>query len=353
MKSIPWRWLLPSVQLALALACHILDTHVYRTGVYRDRVVNNTVYFAQHSPAWLVRLSNGMNFPALVLAYPLRNEVNPIYERNSVYTLIWISPHYVGFFVSIFLLWYWIGRSLENRQTAHRRWPRNARLAALAGGIAFCVLTATYANQMIATEFTPERQIGVFGIAWASVLLTCFLWQIMREFGGGAPRQRLFVVAIIVSITACAWLGGPWGTMQALGEYLRPDSVRMLPLNGQCTTSKTVPANLAQTVEAQGRPHHLSPQEFMVCHSMFRIPQGDPRFTAVLGGSNLEKWLPVTPGDRLYQFRRHFALVVADDGGEVIVEAAFIQSRWEYLLCNWNKTRSSWSWPYEGLQEAN
>jgi hypothetical protein len=103
MKQITWKWLLPIGLLILALVCHFYDTHEYRAGVYRDHAVNNLYYYGQHYPALVQRLSRGINFPALVLDYRLKDELEALYERNSDYTLISITPRDVGFFVAIVL----------------------------------------------------------------------------------------------------------------------------------------------------------------------------------------------------------------------------------------------------------
>jgi hypothetical protein len=182
-----WKWLLPIVQLVLALTCHFYDPYVYRVRARRDRAVNNTEYLFQHSPAWAERISQGINFPALVLAYPFRNESNAVYERNSVYTLIWISPGDIAFFVGILLFWYWLGLTLDERSGPSPKtiWPSRPRMAGLVGGIAFGILTGVYAGQKIGGGLHPERQIGAFGIVWALALTAYFTWRFIRALSAG------------------------------------------------------------------------------------------------------------------------------------------------------------------------
>jgi len=184
MKRVHWKWLLPLVQLTLALACHVYEPHEYRALAYRDRAVNNPEYTFQHSPALSGRISRGINFPALVLGYPLRNQDDAIYQHNSEYTLIWIAPKDLGFFGGILLFWYWVGRKLEEHlgRSSGRIWPRKARVAEAVGGVVFGLLTAAYAGQMIAEKWLPARQIGLYGVAWASALLIYFIWRFTREF---------------------------------------------------------------------------------------------------------------------------------------------------------------------------
>jgi hypothetical protein len=89
MKRMKWKWILPIVQFVLALACDLYEPHEYRLGLSGGGSIE---YVFQHSPASVGRISRAINFPALVLDYPLRNKDNPLYRHNSDYTLIWIAP---------------------------------------------------------------------------------------------------------------------------------------------------------------------------------------------------------------------------------------------------------------------
>ena len=122
-------------------------------------------------------------------------------------------------------------------------------------------------------------------------------------------------------------------------------------LPGQCVANETPPENLMRIVESQAALYRLSIQKVVVCRTMLRVPPNDPRFGGVLlGRENLRRWLALRPNGCIYQFRRHFAAVVADETGTVVVEAALIQSRWDYLRENWDKMCGSWFWPYEGVE---
>jgi len=99
MKRTTWKWLLPAVLLSFALACHVYDPHEYRMELYRHPGAGTLEYFSQHSPALAGRISQGVNFPALVLDYPFRNDYDPlIYSRNTEYTYFAIYPKDIGFF---------------------------------------------------------------------------------------------------------------------------------------------------------------------------------------------------------------------------------------------------------------
>ena len=353
MKPMRWKWALPLVLLAFAFVCHIYEPHEYRVGLYRDRAFNNPSYYGQRHPAWVGRISKGINFPALVLAYPLRNEENAIFERNSSYTLIWISPSDIGFFVGVVLFWCWVGARLDRSkaQTRETSLPHVLRIGLLACGLVFGLFTAAFANQMLDTQFLPERQVGVFGVAWSCALVAYFGLSLGREFGARLTKTTAAVVAVVVAILGLVWIGGPWGATQALGECLRPTAARVITLPAQCTENEKPPDELIQAVQSQAALQRLELQKVLVCRSNLNLPQGDPRFVAVvIGRSNLTHWLPLQPAGHTFQFRRHFIAVTADERGNLIVEVALVQSRWDYLRQNWNKIRAAWFWPYEGTK---
>lgn len=185
MPWLKWKAVLPIALLTLALACHVYDPHEYRIGAYKDRAVNNLEYFGQHSPALVGRLSRGINFPALVLDYPFRNAYNPvIYEWNSDFTFISIKPGDVGFFAGIVFFWYLVGRKLDDGQElSHgKAWPRQLRITGLACGVVFGMLTGAYADQMIKSQWLPQRYVGTFGVVWALALIAYFSWRLVAEF---------------------------------------------------------------------------------------------------------------------------------------------------------------------------
>ena len=103
MKGARWKYILPSVMFALALACHIYDPREYRLTALRDGATSNLYYFGQHSPAWSGRISKGVNFPALVLAYPFRSATQLVYVHGDLdRILIMISPADLSLFVASF-----------------------------------------------------------------------------------------------------------------------------------------------------------------------------------------------------------------------------------------------------------
>src|SRR5208283_2657697 len=231
MKRFAWKWFLPIAQLILALACHVYDVHEYRVWARRDRAVNNLRYYSQHSPALAGRISRGVNFPALVLDYPLREDYSPVlYGYNGGFTHVAICPRDVGFFLGIVFFWCWVGWTLDGRRrpSPAPKGRRRASLAGIACGVAFGVLTAAYADQMIASDSLPQRQIGAFGMAWACALVAYFAWCLALQFttAGRAARWPLAGVAAMAML-ALLWIGGPLGATQSLGEFLRPTTTSM------------------------------------------------------------------------------------------------------------------------------
>jgi len=187
MKRVHSKWLLPLVQLVLAFVCHIYGPHQYRVRAQQDRAVNNMEYLFQHSPALVERISQGINFPSLVLRYPLRNEDNAVYQHNSEYTLIWIAPKDLGFFVGIVLFWSCIGMALDGCLWRGASGIRTGkfRIAGLSCGLMFGVLNGAYAVHLITSRRLPERQVGAFGIVWFVGLVTYFGWRLARDSNAG------------------------------------------------------------------------------------------------------------------------------------------------------------------------
>jgi hypothetical protein len=184
MDSGRWRWLLPLGQLVVAVACHVYEPHQHRETAQRDRAVNNIEYSFQHSPAPVGVISRGINFPALVLAYPWRSDGDALYSWNSDFTLIWIGTNDVAFFLGITVFWYWFARELNRSETRNPtpKRSRYARLAGLACGTIVGVLAGVYSTNLIGSPWRPERQIGGFGMAWTPVLIIYFTRRLAREF---------------------------------------------------------------------------------------------------------------------------------------------------------------------------
>jgi hypothetical protein len=181
MNSLKYALLLPFFQLTVAVTCHIYDAHVYRAGVLRDRAVDNMIYMDQHIPAWPGRVKQGVNFPAVVLAWPVDGGV-PFYDHNSDFTLVVVDRKDLAFFAGVVLLWGWIGRQIDERRSRipKKPWPRKIGIAGTLCGLAFGALNAVYAVHLLRSQWRPERDIGVFGVFWSIALLAYFSWKLAR-----------------------------------------------------------------------------------------------------------------------------------------------------------------------------
>ena len=182
-----WKYFLPVAQLLLALFGSVYGPRQYKAELVANRVSgdNNVLeYFFQHYPATVERISSGINFPAMVLAFPFRDSHSVIYERSIGQLLIWISPKEISFFVAILVFWYWVGSKLDRRKDGRTRdsSARITKVAELVCVFTFAVLTAAYAIQLITSEWMPYRQIGMFGIPWSLVLLSYFGWSLRRQW---------------------------------------------------------------------------------------------------------------------------------------------------------------------------
>ena len=195
MKRISWKWFLPLMQLILASAALVYGPPEYRARLWLDDVLgdNNVLeYFNQHFPAPVVRASYGINFPALVLDYPLMGYTKDLFHFSNDFTFINITPRGVGFFVGIAIFWYWVGRKLDQylgRSPTIIR-PRKTRVAGLTCGLVLGILTGAFAIEILIRDwnFRPERQIGAFGIVWSFVLIAYFAWQFTRELRASLQR---------------------------------------------------------------------------------------------------------------------------------------------------------------------
>ena len=93
-------------------------------------------------------------------------------------------------------------------------------------------------------------------------------------------------------------------------------------------------------IESQRSFYRLSLQKIVVCRTPRRASP-----TEAFTGQIRKQWLPLYVGGCCsYQFRRHVAIMIADadETGTVIVEAALLQTRWEYLRRDWRTDRSDW-----------
>ncbi len=358
MIRIRWRWCLPVAQVILALALHVYESREHRHGAYSAPLFGLR-YNPNFSPAPAGRLSLGINFPAVVLAYPFRNVYGTVFADDTEYTNIYIQVRDLYYFSGVAVFWWLVGLGLDRRrQHSQRRWSRKARFAAKACGLGFGLLCLVFAQSMIRATYEPQRDIGLCGLVWSCGLIAFFTWQLVREAGAGDTTRRVLRIATIAMFgVAALWIGGPFGLTQALGEYLRPSTL-MEPedKDWHCSPSDTPPADLMRLVNEQVTSHHLTLQMVTVCRDeRFQILLPSPLIDCDFGQSMTFTtfWIRLKRGCNEYQFRRHFTTWIATRGedGPYVARVTMIQSRWDFLRLNWNKGQRVWFWPYPGILE--
>jgi hypothetical protein len=159
-------------------------------------------------------------------------------------------------------------------------------------------------------------------------------------------KLGLWATIAAVLVIAMLWIGRLFDAAQALEEYLRPTTVEMMPLPEGCIqTNEAPPPDLMRIVENQENIYHLTLQKVVVCRSTHRFPAFERRLAGLSLGEG-DRWRPLPRGCCSCRFRRHVIMEVADfsENGSVLVDAALIQRRWDYLQLKWNKTRGSWFW---------
>jgi hypothetical protein len=178
------KWILPIAQFTIALFCHVYAPHQYRVQSRNDRAVDNYSYWAQNWPGSAERLAYAVSYPAIVLAYPLRNEVGSVVLYNSSYTLISIMHCDLVFLAGVVLQWFYLGWLLDHRrQPVRRRSPllARAKIAGLFCGLVFGVAVGAFAWANLSNPLFPERQVAMFGWVWSPILIAVFALQLRRH----------------------------------------------------------------------------------------------------------------------------------------------------------------------------
>jgi hypothetical protein len=158
-------------------------------------------------------------------------------------------------------------------------------------------------------------------------------------------RSRwIWIALVLITLGLVLVWAGPLSVAQAFGEYLWPTTVKLMPLPSDCVPSEEAPSPAAlRMVEYQRSFYRLALQKIVVCRTPRKFPTMEPDFTEqVFDRSTRGKWLPLYVGCCSYQYRRHVAIVIAeqDERGSLISQAALIQSRREFLRSNWTKIGS-------------
>jgi len=156
------------------------------------------------------------------------------------------------------------------------------------------------------------------------------------------------VAAVLTPFAVTAvFVDGLAGTVQALAEYLRPTTVEMIKVRECAETNETPPADLMLIVYSQMKLHHLMLQRVVVCRSERRYPALERRYegypyTDEFGG----RWQTLSPGCCSSRLRRHVVVLVADPkkDGSIVLEAALVQNRGQYLWLKSSEMHGSWIW---------
>ena len=164
-----------------------------------------------------------------------------------------------------------------------------------------------------------------------------------RRYPMISMRSKWIWIALTITLGAALLWGGPFGAIQAVGEYLWPTTIKFMPLPSDCIPSNESPSPEAlRIVEYQRSFYQLSLQKIVVCRTPRKFPGTEPDFTDDVFDRNTRgKWLPLYVGCCSYQYRRHVAVVIAqqNERGSLISQAALIQSRRDFWQFNWTKTR--------------
>jgi len=145
--------------------------------------------------------------------------------------------------------------------------------------------------------------------------------------------------ASVVALLLLVWIFEPLDLAKALGEYLLPTSVKTVSL--ACTPiSEDPPPDLIKVVDEQRGLYHLRLQSTAVCRSDHSDPAQEGRFSALPRSEQFRiDWKPLSRGCCSARFGRHVIVAVGNskESGSVIVQAALIESRGDYLNDAWQR----------------
>ncbi|HSY90545.1 MAG TPA: hypothetical protein VK812_04190, partial [Candidatus Binatus sp.] len=171
---------MPLLQLTIALAALVYAPYELRA---RYHVVGDDFMLLGYRsvfPPPMLRFTYAMNFPAVSAAYSVQSASWA--AREAVHyqgpPFVSLSVQDCIFLTSVGVLWYVIGRMLDQRKLRPEttRSSKSSRLVPLALGFLFSVAVGALASffAMLTDADRPLRQIGFFGLAWAVNLLWYF-----------------------------------------------------------------------------------------------------------------------------------------------------------------------------------
>lgn len=183
MRIFSWRWILALVQITAAVAAFVYAPYQYRAGRHAIGDDSGLRIWRQTWPPPVLRMSYAINFPAVAVAYSVQFASWSSWTVFRREPFIRLSVQDSMFLLGVGALWYWLGTALD-RLLGHRSNARRSKpltMLGLATGCLFAVGVAALATfyTMATDADRPYRQIGLFGLIWAVVLLCHFVWSLV------------------------------------------------------------------------------------------------------------------------------------------------------------------------------
>ena len=186
MKRLRWRWILPLLQVAAAIAALLYAPIQYRS---RSHVTEDDaglrIWRATYPPP-VLRVTYSISFPALAATIPFRflpSWAIPDLEFFREKPLIILTTDDFLFLAAVGVLWYWTGAKADRYFLGGQRMERSKAMGmSLAwGGLLVAVGVGVVATKyaMLPDAIKPYKQIGLSGIAWSVVLLVHFCWRLV------------------------------------------------------------------------------------------------------------------------------------------------------------------------------
>ncbi len=192
-----FRWILPPLQVAIAVALFFYAPYQFRMGIeklqsqYGSKLQLSDAYYPEHWPAPAQCISQGVNFPAFVLTTPLNFAW---FSNLSLYA--WgvkgggftLDVGDVVYFAWVAVLWFWLGYMLDHRLKPGNRAQRPGwRWSFITGkvvGLLFSLAAGALAIEIVRHPWTPCRSVGACGVAWSIGLGIYFGSRLVRGLSG-------------------------------------------------------------------------------------------------------------------------------------------------------------------------
>ena len=194
MKRFRWRYTLPLLQVAAAVAAFLYAPTQYRSGRHAIGDDSGLRIWRATYPPPVTRIAYSMSFPALAAIVPLRFAPSwavPTLDLVREKPLIILDADDLRFFAAVGVLWFWIGAKIDRYCRGDRS---SERSKAVSLGLATTGFLFAVGVGVLAMKYTtltdadkPFKQIGPFGLVWSAVLLCYFCWKFVGIYKGRAP----------------------------------------------------------------------------------------------------------------------------------------------------------------------